>query len=427
MSFPQTQESKEKLTTPSGSTCYPFTEGEFPSTGGGTRSGRVVFLQFLKISLGSRTNTFKLNNDRTSKIFKMKNDSIDLDQICAALKQKYADTVITLAHGSGGKTMQSLIGEIIIPLLGQPANAPLEDQIQLSLQDYPNSRLAVTTDSYVVTPLFFPGSSIGHLAVNGTVNDLAVGGAEPVLLSCGLILEEGLPIPTLIDVLADLRKAADSAGVFIGTGDTKVVERGSCDQLFINTTGIGFVPNQLDLQIPNIQPGDKIVLNGNIGDHGVAILAARGDLSIQTEVQSDCCALNQLIQTMLTAAPDIRVMRDVTRGGVATVLNEFAQGAACGIELEEAMIPINTETQGFCELLGLDALYLANEGKVLSIVPPEQVDALLTMMHQHPYGKEACVIGEVVEAHAGTVVMHSGFGGSRVVDMLVGDQLPRIC
>jgi hydrogenase expression/formation protein HypE len=343
------------------------------------------------------------------------------------LKARYAGQVITMAHGSGGKAMQKLIEEVILFYFGKPNAGALEDQATLSLQGYEQSTLALTTDSYVVTPLFFAGGSIGHLAINGTVNDLAVSGAIPRYLTCGLILEEGLPYEVLIDVLADMADAAQKAGVAVVTGDTKVVERGSCDQLFINTAGVGFIPAGRRLSIDQIQVGDKLVINGSIGDHGVAIMVARGELSIESSIASDCAPLNDLIQQMLTFAPNIRAMRDITRGGLATVLNEYAQGAQVSIQIEEAQLPIREDVKGFCEVLGLDPLYLANEGKLLAVVPADEVEAVLAAMHSHPEGQQACVIGEVVGANNTKVIMQSAFGGKRMVDMLVGDQLPRIC
>lgn len=344
------------------------------------------------------------------------------------VKSKFAGQVITMAHGSGGKAMEKLIEEVILVFFGRPDQGALEDQAVFSLAGYEGAQLAMTTDSYVVTPLFFPGSSIGHLAVNGTVNDLAVSGAIPKYLTCGLIMEEGLAFETLIDVLADMAESAEKAGVRIVTGDTKVVDRGACDQLFINTAGVGFIPQgQGRLSISHIQTGDKLVVNGYLGDHGSAILAARGELMIETDIQSDCAALNGLIQQMLSSAPNIRAMRDITRGGLASVLNEYADGANVAMQIEESHLPIREEVKGFCEVLGLDPLYLANEGKLLAVVPADEVSAVLQAMHAHPEGQHACVIGEVVASGRAKVVMQSAFGGKRNVDRLVGDQLPRIC
>jgi hydrogenase expression/formation protein HypE len=351
----------------------------------------------------------------------------EIDTLQKGLTERLGTEVITLAHGSGGKAMQKLIDQVILAFFGQPNAGPLEDQAILDLSAYPNHSVALTTDSYVVTPLHFPGSSIGHLAVNGTVNDLSVSGAIPLYLTCGLIIEEGLLFKELIDVLADMAKAAQQAKVKIVTGDTKVVDRGSCDKLFINTAGVGVVSKDVDIRIPNIQVGDKILLNGDIGDHGVAILAARGELDLQTTIQSDCQPLNDLIQTLLSAGLPIKAMRDVTRGGVATVLNEFAQGSQLGILIQEGQLPMKSEVRGVCEVLGLDPLYLANEGKVAVVLPADYADLALEQMRRHPAGQNSHIVAEVVDDHAGRVVMQSDFGGKRVVDMLVGEQLPRIC
>lgn len=348
-------------------------------------------------------------------------------QLKSELTQKFQDQIITLAHGSGGKAMQQLIDQVVLPFFQPPTGeAPLEDQARLPLPTDP-SQLCLTTDSYVVTPIQFPGGSIGHLAVNGTVNDIAVSGAVPQYLTCGLMIEEGLTFAELIAVLCDMAEATQEAQVQIVTGDTKVVDRGSCDKLFINTAGVGFLPEGFDIAIPNIQAGDAILINGDIGDHGVAILAARGELALQTTIETDCQPLSDLIQTLLKAGIEIRAMRDVTRGGLATVLNEFAQGAGLGILIQEKQIPMKAEVRGVCEVLGLDPLYLANEGKVALVVPQVQVRDALAVMQAHPAGKNSVQVAEMVTEHLGRVVMQSDFGGKRVVDMLVGEQLPRIC
>ncbi|WP_319558460.1 hydrogenase expression/formation protein HypE [Thiomicrorhabdus sp.] len=338
---------------------------------------------------------------------------------------RFGDQVITLAHGSGGKAMQQLIDEVILPFFGKPSDSPLEDQARLPLPQ--SGRLCMTTDSYVVTPIRFPGSSIGHLAINGTVNDLAVSGAQPLYLSCGLIIEEGLAFAELIEILADMAVAAQAADVQIVTGDTKVVDRGSCDKLFINTAGVGVLAVGMDSGITHIQTGDKVLINGDIGDHGVAILAARGELALETTIESDCSALTTLIQLLLAEGIPVHAMRDVTRGGLATVLNEYAQGAGVGILIDEGQIPIKPEVRGVCEVLGLDPLYLANEGKVALVVPADFAEQALQLMRSHPSGINAAMVAEVVDDHRGRVVMQSDFGGKRVVDMLVGEQLPRIC
>ena len=309
-----------------------------------------------------------------------------------------------------------------------PMLAPLEDQARASLADLGRhgDRLAITTDSFVVDPLFFPGGDIGRLAVCGTINDLAVGGARPLYLSCAAIIEEGLPVDTLRRVSASMRAAADLAGVAIVTGDTKVVQKGAADQLFVTTTGIGVIPHGISISAAQLEPGDRIVVNDFLGDHGIAILAARGDLDFETDLRSDCRPLHGLVDAMLDACPEIHAMRDVTRGGLAAVLNEFAAASACVIELDEGALPLRPEVRSAAELLGLDPLYLASEGVLAAAVPAAASKPVLAAMRVHPYGASARVIGKV---HSGTarVVMRTAFGGSRIVDMLVGEQLPRIC
>ncbi len=343
--------------------------------------------------------------------------------------KKVRDTHITLAHGSGGKAMRDLIDDIFVSNFDNPILSSLEDQASLnlaSLMEYGN-RLAFTTDSYVVDPLFFPGGDIGKLAVNGTINDLVVSGAKPLYLSCSVILEEGLAVDTLRRVAESMQFAATQAGVTIVTGDTKVVHRGAADQLFINTTGIGVIPGGINCAAQNIQPGDVVIINGELGNHGTAILIARGELALETNIESDCQPLHSLVETILDICPQIHAMRDVTRGGLATVLNEFAVSANVGIRLDEQYIPIREEVKGVCEILGLDPLYLANEGKLVLFVGQEYGEEILTAMKSHPAGKGACIIGEVVANPGGVVFLKSIFGAERIVDMLVGDQLPRIC
>jgi hydrogenase expression/formation protein HypE len=310
-----------------------------------------------------------------------------------------------------------------------PALIPLEDQarFELSALAARGDRLAFTTDSYVVDPLFFPGGDIGKLAVNGTVNDLAVSGAEPLYLSCGFIIEEGLAVDTLRRIAQSMRLAADTAGISIVTGDTKVVPRGMADKLFINTSGIGVIPAELDIRASRARPGDKILINGVIGDHGAAIVDARGELALENTIESDCQPLHSLIRSMLEVCPDIHCLRDATRGGLATVLNEFAQSSACSIIIDETKLPLREEVRGICEILGLDPLYLANEGKLVAVAPAQYADTVLQAMRRHPAGSAAAIIGEVAAAPAGTVIMATLFGGERIVDMLVGEQLPRIC
>jgi hydrogenase expression/formation protein HypE len=340
----------------------------------------------------------------------------------------HGDT-ITLSHGSGGKAMRDLIDDIFVGNFDNDWLAPLEDQARFSLAALEDGgdRLAFTTDSYVVDPLFFPGGDIGELAVNGTVNDLAVGGATPLYLSCGLIIEEGLAVEDLRRIAASMRRAADAAGVRIVTGDTKVVPRGAADKLFINTSGVGVIPKGIDVGAARARPGDRVLVNGPIGDHGVAILAARDDLALQVPVESDTRPLNGLVSALLAACPDAHCLRDATRGGIATVLNEFAQAAGVCINLSEPAVPVREAVKGVSEILGLDPLYYANEGKLIAVVPGEQAGAALAAMRADPAGREAAVIGEVGDQPAGTVIMHTGFGGERIVDMLVGEQLPRIC
>jgi hydrogenase expression/formation protein HypE len=344
-------------------------------------------------------------------------------------KNKITDTNITLSHGSGGRAMRDLIDEIFVNNFDNNLLAPLEDQARFEIKDFIKigDRLAFTTDSYVVSPLCFPGGNIGSLAVNGTVNDLAVGGAIPLYLSCGFILEEGLEIDTLKTIVTSMKIAADKAGVKIVTGDTKVVQRGQADQIFINTSGVGVIPAGINSGANNLQVGDRILLNGFLGDHGAAILIARGELDLQCTIESDCQALNSLISAILEVCPEVKAMRDATRGGLATVLNEFAQSSEVGIQVEETAIPIREEVRGMCELLGLDALYLANEGKLVLVVPPEAENRVLEVMRSHPDGKNAACIGEVVASPPNLVYLKTAFGAGRILDMLVGEQLPRIC
>ncbi len=342
---------------------------------------------------------------------------------------KVRDTHITLAHGSGGKAMRDLIDDIFVSNFDNPILSQLEDQASLNLASLMQhgDRLAFTTDSYVVDPLFFPGSDIGELAINGTVNDLAVSGAKPLYLTCSVILEEGLPVEILRRVAASMKKAAFKAGVQIVTGDTKVVHRGAADKLFINTTGIGVIPTGVNISAHNLQPGDVVIINGELGNHGAAILVARGELALETNIESDCQPLHNLVETILKVCPEIHAMRDATRGGLATVLNEFALTSQVGIRIYEESIPVREEVKGVCEILGLDPLYLANEGKLVVVVKQENADNVLSTMQSHPAGKDACIIGEVIPSPPGIVLLKTAFNAERIVDMLVGDQLPRIC
>jgi hydrogenase expression/formation protein HypE len=342
---------------------------------------------------------------------------------------KIRDTHITLAHGSGGKAMHDLIDDVFVQSFDNPILSQLEDQASFNLTNLlqQGDRLAFTTDSYVVDPLFFPGSDIGELAINGTINDLAVSGAKPLYLTCSVILEEGLPVETLRRVVTSMQAAAKSAGVQIVTGDTKVVHRGAADKLFINTAGIGVIPIGVNISAHNIQPGDAIIINGELGNHGTAILIARGELALESNIKSDCQSLHSLVETILNVCPEIHAMRDATRGGLATVLNEFAITSNVGIRLNEQSIPIREEVKGVCEILGLDPLYLANEGKLVVVVKHDNANKVLSAMKTHPAGKDACIIGEVIASPPGVVFLKTAFGAERIVDMLVGDQLPRIC
>jgi hydrogenase expression/formation protein HypE len=329
---------------------------------------------------------------------------------------------ILLAHGSGGKLMHDLI-ESFLPELANPILNRLDDSAVFEVR----GRLAFTTDSYTVNPLFFPGGDIGRLAVCGTVNDLAMSGARPLYLSLALIIEEGLPVVELKKVIASIKKAADEAGVKIVTGDTKVVNQGCADRLFINTAGVGTVPEGVDISAANARPGDKIIVSGNIGDHGIAVLSQREGLKFNTPVPSDCAPLNGLVAEMVAVSKNIHSLRDPTRGGLATTLNDFAGQSKIGIRIEEDRIPVDKAVRAACELLGLDPLYIANEGKLAAAVAPEDADSILAAMRRNKYGSQATIIGEVVKEHPGRVVMRTSLGASRIIDMPVGELLPRIC
>ncbi len=337
---------------------------------------------------------------------------------------------IVLGHGSGGKLSAELVEKVFVRRFHNPTLEKMDDQAQLQIA---GARLAFTTDSFVVTPIFFPGGDIGTLAVNGTVNDLAVGGARPLYLAAAFILEEGLPAADLERVVDSMAQAAASAGVQFVTGDTKVVNRGKGDKLFITTSGIGLLDRPTQISADGARPGDKILLSGYLGDHGITILSQREGLEFDTILQSDCAALNGLVAAMLDEAEaagnlaGIRSMRDPTRGGVATVLNEIADRSRTGILLRESEIPVRESVRGACEMLGLDPLYVANEGKLVAIVAPEIADRILAAMRSHPLGADSRLIGEVVESHPGLVLMKTSVGGTRVVDVLFGEQLPRIC
>ena len=360
-------------------------------------------------------------------------------------KRRFRDTQITLVHGSGGRAMHELIEGLFLEYLRNPLLEKLEDQavFEIGLTHdgttglgsfaQPKARVAFTTDSYVVDPIFFPGGDIGKLAINGTVNDLAMSGARPLYLSAGFILEEGFSIEDLKRILSSMRDAAREAGVAVVTGDTKVVQKGSVDKIFINTSGVGVIESPVHLSASCAQVGDKVILSGTLGDHGTTIMIARGELELETDIESDTAPLNALVQDMLDEAgsaaafSSLHCLRDPTRGGAATTLNEIALSSEVCIELDEILVPVREEAKGACEILGLDPLYVANEGKLIAIVSADVAERLVARMRQNVYGSEACIIGTVKEQPAGIVAMRTGFGGTRIVDMLVGDQLPRIC
>ena len=331
---------------------------------------------------------------------------------------------ILLGHGSGGKLTADLIEKIILPAFSNAALDRLDDQAIVS---FGGSRLAFTTDSYVVTPIFFPGGDIGELAVNGTVNDLAMGGAKPLFLSVAFILEEGLPVADFERVVASVRRAADRAGVHVVTGDTKVVGRGSGDKVFITTSGIGVVAPGLELSSSRVQPGDSILVSGTVGDHGIAILSLREGMAFDEPMESDTAPLYDLVAAMLDAYPGIHAMRDPTRGGLAASLVEIASRQKIGMQIDETSIPIRDSVRGACEILGLDPLLVANEGKLVAFVPAEGVDAVLAAMRRHPLGSNAVRIGHVVEDRRGLVRARTAIGGERILDLPFGEALPRIC
>ena len=331
---------------------------------------------------------------------------------------------ILLGHGSGGKLSADLLQEVFLPAFGNPVLNCLEDQAVVTLN---GARLAITTDSFVVKPLIFRGGDVGSLAVYGTINDLAMGGAIPLWLSAAFILEEGLAIETLRRVVASMREAATNAGVQIVTGDTKVVEKGSADGIFINTTGIGLVREGVTLSAAQARPGDTVLVSGMLGDHGIAILAEREGIQFETALQSDSAPLHTLVANLLEATCEVRCLRDPTRGGLSSTLNEIAVSSGVGMEIVETSIPVREEVRGACEMLGLDPLYVANEGKLVAIVAQDSAEAALRALRNHPLGKDACIIGRVTAEHPRMVVMRTPFGTTRIVDMLAGDQLPRIC
>lgn len=334
------------------------------------------------------------------------------------------DEQIVMGHGSGGRMAHDLIRKVFLPAFDNPALAAGDDGAVL---ERPAGRMVVSVDSHVVFPLFFPGGDIGHLAVCGTVNDVAVMGATPLYLTAGFILEEGLPLETLRRVVESMKRAADEAGVKIVSGDTKVVERGKGDGLYVSTTGVGILPEGREISGRRAQAGDLVILSGPMGDHGIAVLAARGELGFETDVESDCAPLNGLIADILAASPNVHVLRDPTRGGVATTLNEIARQSGVCITLNEAALPVRPQVAAACEMLGFDPLYIANEGRVLVVLPRAEADAALKAMRAAKYGADAVVIGEVSAAPQGRVLLKTAYGSTRVVDMLAGEMLPRIC
>jgi hydrogenase expression/formation protein HypE len=331
---------------------------------------------------------------------------------------------ILLDHGSGGKISHTMIAEMMLPAFDNPILARLNDGAEVKIGE---ERLAFSTDSYVVDPIFFPGGNIGDLAVNGTVNDLAMCGAVPLFLSVGLIIEEGFAAADLDVILRTMGLAAQKAGVLVVTGDTKVVPRGAADKIFINTSGIGRIPEGVEISGNRARPGDKILLSGTIADHGIAVLTSREGMRFDSQVVSDTAALNHLVQRMLSVDRDIHVLRDPTRGGLGTTLNEIAGQSRVGIHLAEDRIPVRPDVAALCELLGFDPLYIANEGKLIAVVSPDHADDLLAVLRADALGKDACIIGEVAAAPAGRVMLQTRIGGTRIVDMLTGEQLPRIC
>ncbi len=347
---------------------------------------------------------------------------MELENLSCPMPIMDHDTV-QLAHGAGGRLSANLIDKIFLPRFGNETLNKLEDQATL---DFPAGKLAFSTDSFVVDPIFFPGGNIGELAVYGTVNDVAMSGATPLYISAAFILEEGLPMKDLHRIVVSMEIATKKAGVQIVTGDTKVVNKGSCDKIFINTTGIGILPEDVNISASNLQPGDMIILSGTVADHGMAIMTSREGLSFQSRVKSDTAPLNGIVKNILEVTKDIRAMRDPTRGGVATTLNEFADASNVGIQLYDN-IPVSPDVEGACEILGIDPLYVANEGKMIVVVPAYMAKDVLKAVQKDEFGKEAVIIGEITEDHPGMVVIKTPLGVNRIVDMPIGEQLPRIC
>jgi hydrogenase expression/formation protein HypE len=339
-------------------------------------------------------------------------------------RSKLRDAVVTLAHGSGGKATRTLVEGLFLQELGNPLLDPLGDAAIVPLD---GSRLAFTTDSYVVKPIFFPGGSIGGLAVNGTVNDLAVSGARPLVLSAAFVVEEGFAVSELRRVAADMAAAAAAAGVTVATGDTKVVERGKGDGVYVNTAGVGIVPDGVSLDAALVRDGDRVLVSGTIGDHGMAVMIARGELELEVDLASDTAPVHELAATLLELGSSVRWLRDPTRGGLATALNELAEQSGVAVALDESALPLRAEVVGACEILGIDPLYVANEGKLVAVVAPDAAESALERLRRQALGSEAAIIGEIRADPPGLVLLETSLGGSRIVDMLVGDPLPRIC
>jgi hydrogenase expression/formation protein HypE len=340
-------------------------------------------------------------------------------------RPRLIDEVITLAHGAGGKSSAALVDAVFLEAFRNPELEQLGDGAVLTLPS--GERLAFSTDSFVVSPRRFPGGSIGQLAVHGTVNDLAVSGAKPQWLAAAFVIAEGFAIAELREIVADMAAAARDAGVSLVTGDTKVVPKGAADGLYITTTGVGVIPAGRNLAATSVRPGDRVILSGTLGDHGMSVMMARGDLDIEAAIESDTAPVHELVELLLAAAPDTRWMRDPTRGGLGTICNELAQDADVAVILDEQSLPVSPMVQGACDMLGIDPIYVANEGKFVAVVPAGQADAAVAALRSHPLGQNAVEIGEIVAEPEGIVALRTPFGGSRIVDMLVGDPLPRIC
>ncbi|WP_066809190.1 hydrogenase expression/formation protein HypE [Mycobacterium lehmannii] len=340
-------------------------------------------------------------------------------------RPRLLDDVVTLAHGAGGKSSAALVDAVFLEAFRNDELEQLGDAAAVRMPS--GEQLAFSTDSYVVSPRRFPGGSIGHVAVHGTINDLAVSGARPQWLSAAFVIEEGFPIAELREIVADMGEAALNAGVQIVTGDTKVVGRGAADGVYICTAGMGLIPEGRRLSRDSVKPGDKVVLSGTIGEHGMAVMLARGDLAIDADIASDTAPVHELVELLMTAAPSTRWMRDATRGGVGTVANELVKDSPFAMILDEERLPVLPQVLGACDMLGIDPLYVANEGKFVAVVPADEADAAVSALRGHPQGAQAAVVGEIVPEPRGIVALRTSFGGSRIVDMLVGDPLPRIC